>query len=135
MSTEASDFGALAAEEIYELHRVLQAWLRAEGSDNSSVVLDHFDESFRMISPSGVIIPYSKFASGLPAIRGSRPGLIMEISDVEIRFSDSSTALINYHEHQAQNGKTTDRWSTALLRRKTENKIPQWVHLQETLIS
>ena len=132
MIDNKSDFGALAAQEINDLHRVLQAWFRAEGPNDQNLVLEHFDDSFRMIAPGGNTVPYSKFVGGLSAMRGSRPGLVMDISDVEVRFSDSAVAVISYRERQSQDGQTTDRLSTAILIRKIERKFPQWVHLHET---
>lgn len=125
-------FASRAAEEIFELHRVLQAWFRAEGTDDPSVVLTAFDPGFRMVGAAGRIVTYDTFAANVPKMRGSRPGLIMQISDVEVRFQQDDLALVTYRETQQLDGAETQRWSSALLRDVPGRVRPAHLHLQET---
>lgn len=135
MSVSAIPFTAAAAAEIDGLHRLLQAWFRAEGSDDPAPILARFDEGFTMIAPAGKLITYEQFSGGLPGMRGSRPTLIMEISDVVLRFATESSALVTYHERQIQDSGTTDRISTALLLKRPDRPTPVWRHLQETWLA
>ena len=48
-----SDFLNRAAAEVDALHRLLQAWFRAEGPDDPAPVLAHFDDAFVMITAGG----------------------------------------------------------------------------------
>lgn len=133
VSTDA--FTTAAAAEIDGLHRLLQAWFRAEGTDDPAQILARFDEGFIMVSPAGKLITYAQFAGGLPGMRGSRPTLIMEISEVVVRHVSEAAALVTYHERQIQESGTTDRISTALLLNRADRPTPVWRHLQETWIS
>lgn len=130
--TTVATFASRAAEEIFELHRVLQDWFRAEGTDDPSVVLAAFDPSFRMVGAAGKIVTYDTFAANVPKMRGSRPGLVMQISDVAVWFQQGDIALVTYRETQRQDGAETERWSSALLRDAPGQARPIHLHLQET---
>ncbi len=131
-ATDDTDFATKAANAIDALHRVLQAWFNAEGSDDPAVVLSHFDPSFTMMTPAGAQVGFADFVTSLTKSRGARAGLVMTISDVMVRYVDHKAALVTYHEHQTQGEATTDRVSTALLLNGHASGIPQWRHLQET---
>ncbi len=123
------------APEADALHRLLQNWFRGEGTDDPRPILARFDEQFAMVTPAGKIITYAQFASGLPAARGSRPTLIMEISEVAVRYVDEVSAMITYRERQSQDSGTTDRISSALLLKRADRPTPVWRHLQETWLT
>jgi hypothetical protein len=127
-------FSDRAAAEIDGLHRLLQAWFRAEGPTEPAGILARFDEAFVMITPAGKTLTYAQFSTGLPAGRGTRPTLIMEINDVVVRHVDGHSALVTYRETQRQESGTTDRMSTALLLDRADRPTPVWRHLQETWI-
>ncbi len=127
-------FPTRAAAEIDALHRLLQAWFRAEGSDDPAPVLAHFDEDFLMVSPAGRLIPFAAFAAGFPTLRGTRPGLVMEISEVAVRHHAAGVALVTYRERQITPALTNDRISTALLLDRPDRPSPVWRHLQETML-
>ena len=129
---DSAAFERQAAASIDALHRVLQAWFNAEGSDDPAVVLAHFDPAFIMMTPAGGQSTYAQFSAALPTMRGSRSGLVMEISDVVVRYVDDHAALVTYHERQTLADVTTNRVSTALLLNGHDSGIPQWRHLQET---
>ena len=135
MSVSATSFVAAAAAEIDALHRLLQAWFRAEGTDDPAPIRARFDEGFTMIAPAGKLITFEQFSGGLPGMRGSRPTLIMEISEVVVRHATEISALVTYHERQIQESGTTDRVSTALLLNRPDRPTPVWRHLQETWIA
>ncbi|MCQ4159893.1 nuclear transport factor 2 family protein [Roseomonas sp. GC11] len=126
------DFAARAAREVVDLHTVLQAWFNAEGSEDVATVLDHFDEGFTMITPTGAVVTYDAARAGFAAGRGGRRSLVMEISDVVVRHVDATSALVSYRERQTQDGKVTNRLSTALLLDRPDRAAPVWRHLQET---
>ena len=123
-----------AAAEIDVLHRRLQAWVRAEGEAAADAVLAHFDEGYSMVTPTGKMLSFADFAGAFPAMRGTRPGLIMEISDVVVRHEEARAALVTYRERQIMGEQRTDRLSTALLLDRADRPTPVWRHLQETLL-
>lgn len=126
-------FADKAAAEIDDLHRLLQAWFRAEGSADPGPVLAHFDEAFIMVTTAGKILPFEQFAAAFPGMRGTRPSLVMQISDVVVRHQGEGFALLTYRERQIQDSGTTDRLSTALLLERPDRPTPVWRHLQETM--
>jgi hypothetical protein len=127
-------FADNAAREIDALHRLLQAWFRAEGSNDPAPILARFDEGYSMLNPAGKLITYQQFREGLPGLRGTRPTLIMEISDVVVRHVGDSAALVTYRERQTQDSGVNNRVSTALLLDRADRPMPVWRHLQETWI-
>lgn len=125
-------FPTQAIAEIDALHRLLQAWFRAEADPDPTPILARFDPAFTMLTPTGMTLPYARFAAGLPALRGTRPGLVMEITEVELRHQTPATALLTYRERQSHGTTTNDRASTVLLLAGPNH--PTWRHLHETLI-
>ena len=83
-ASDATSFADRAAEEIDALHRLLQAWFRAEGEADPAPILARFDEAYSMTGAAGGVVSYAQLAAGLPTMRGSRPTLVMEISDVVV---------------------------------------------------
>ncbi len=127
-------FADRAIAEIDGLHRVLQAWFRAEGERDPALVLNHFDPRYTMVTPTGVLLPYATFAAAVPGLWGTRPTLVMTITGETIRHIEGGAALITYHERQDLAGTTTNRISTALLLDVPGRATPVWRHLQETLL-
>ncbi len=128
-------FSDRAADEINALHRLLQAWFRAEGPHEPDAILAHFDPAFTMITPAGRLITYGQFSAAFPTLRGTRPGLVMEISDVTVRYADDGSALVTYVERQRQDAAVTDRLSSALLLDRAGQATPIWRHLHETWLT
>ena len=132
---EVSRFADRAAAEIDALHRLLQAWFRGEGRDDPAPILQHFDDGFLMVTPAGRLLPFAAFAAALPAMRGTRPGLVMEITEVAVRYEAAGSALVTYRERQVTPGTANDRASTALLLDRPGRAVPVWRHLSETMIA
>ncbi len=135
MPASLDAFASAAAGEIDALHRLLQAWFRAEGNNDPAPILAHFDEGYTMLNPAGKLITYRQFREGLPGMRGTRPTLIMEISNVVVRHIDEGAALVTYQEKQIQDSGANNRVSTALLLNRSDRPTPVWRHLQETWLS
>lgn len=127
-----SSFAERAAAEIDDLHRVLQAWFRAGGPDDADAVMARFDEDYRMVGAAGGVVTFEKMRAALPTMRGSRPTLVMEIDEVEIRHLAGDCAVITYREVQTQDSGVTTRWSTAVLLDRADRPTPVWKALQET---
>jgi hypothetical protein len=131
----ATSFTERALAEIDGLHRVLQAWFRAEGEQDPALVLSHFDPGYTMITPAGKLITLDTLRAGLPAMWGSRPGLLMEITGETLLQAAPGLAVLHYQERQHLNGGVTDRLSTVLMLDRGDAATPAWRHLQETMIT
>jgi hypothetical protein len=115
------------------LHRVLQAWFRGEGAQDPALVLAHFDPGYTMIGAAGRLIDLEAFRRALPALWGSRPDLVMEISEETVVHAGPGFALLSYNERQHAGGGVNDRFSTVLMLDRGEGTSPAWRHLQETM--
>lgn len=133
--TSPSSFTARAIAEIDGLHRVLQAWFRAEGTKDPGLVLEHFDEGYTMVTTAGKLLTLPVFHDALPTFWGSRPELTMEITNETVIHEAPGLAVLTYNERQRLNGAVTDRYSTVLLLDRGAGKVPAWRHLQETMIT
>ncbi|MBN8875429.1 MAG: DUF4440 domain-containing protein [Rhodospirillales bacterium] len=122
-----------ALAEIDGLHRVLQRWFRAEGAQDPALVLSHFAPDYTMITAGGKLITLDMFRAGLPSMWGSRPGLVMEISQETLIHAGEGVALMSYVERQHLNGSFNDRFSTVLMLDRGADATPAWRHLQETM--
>lgn len=130
--SDQTSFEAMAKEEPDALHRQLQAWFRAEGTDDADTLLQCFEPGYQMVGAAGNVVTIDGMRAGVPGQRGSRPTLVMEISDVEIRNVAGNTALVRYKERQIQDSGTNDRWAAALLVDRGDGQRPGWLFLQET---
>lgn len=130
--SDQSSFVAMAEKEPDALHRQLQAWFRAEGVEDADAILQCFEPGYQMVGAAGNVVGLDGMRAGVPAQRGSRPTLIMEISDVEVRHVVGNTALVRYKERQSQDTGTNDRWAAALLVDRGAGNRPGWLFLQET---
>lgn len=124
-----------ALAEIDGLHRVLQAWFRAEGAQDGGLVLSHFDPGYTMITPTGKLLTLDVFQAALPTMWGSRQGLVMEITHEQLVHGGPGFAVMTYNERQHLNGTVTDRFSTVLMLDRGDGAGPAWRHLQETMIA
>lgn len=122
-----------AVAEIDGLHRVLQRWFRAEGERDEAAVLAHFDLGYSMVTPTGKFLTLENFRTALPGFWGSRPGLVMEISDEMLVHEGPGFAAMTYQERQRLGATVTDRFSTVLMMERAG--APVWRHLQETMIA
>lgn len=135
MTPEQSDRNRIAeaaTAEVHDLHRVLQAWFRGEGGKDPELVLSRFDEGFRMVGAAGSALGLADFAAALPKMWGSRPSLVMEITDLAVRHVEGRAAIVVYRETQTQDDGANQRWASAVLLDRPEGPTPSWLHLQET---
>ena len=126
-------FTGRALAEIDGLHRVLQRWFRAEGTQDLASVLGHFDSGYTMVAASGTLLTLDAFRAALPGFWGSRPGLVMAITNEAVVHAGPGFAVLTYNERQHLNGTHNDRFSTVLMLDRGEAG-PAWRHLQETMV-
>ncbi len=123
-----------ARNEIVALHRLLQAWFRAEGDDDAAPILARFDSGYTMIGAAGRVIRMDDFVKALPKFRGARSGLVMEIYDVQICHRFEGGVLALYREVQIEGDIRNERWSSVLFVTSPDGEALLWKHLQETFL-
>ena len=103
------------------------------GRRTRPLVLAHFDAGYTMVGAAGSLIDLEAFRRALPTLWGSRPDLVMEISEEKVVHAGPGFALLTYNERQHANGSSNNRFSTALMLDRGEDAVPAWRHLQETV--
>lgn len=126
----------LAIRECVELHEFFRAWLRPHnGSKLDPQRFERaFDPEFRLVGPDGGVRDRAAIVGWLHDLKEGRGAdFRMEVSDFRAVWQQGDAILLEYMETQYLQGKTTQRQSTALLRRAPDAPIGiAWVHLQET---
>lgn len=133
----------LAIREVVELHDFFCAWLRPAAANGSPLDSARFEAAlapeFRLVGPDGRVRERAAIVAWLHDLRGGRGAdFTMQVSDFNSVWSEGDAILLEYVETQYLQGKTTQRHSTALLRRAPEAPVGiaptgiVWVHLQET---
>lgn len=123
------------AAEIERVHDLLATWL---GSAASPRVLDGFaaahDEDFSLVTAAGTVVRKRDLLSGLHRARNSRPGLSIEISEVETLRSDGDTTVVRFVESQRDAAGQDHRRTTAVLHVEPDLTC-RWVAVQETAVA
>ncbi|NKY57905.1 hypothetical protein [Nocardia flavorosea] len=123
------------AAEIERVHDLLATWL---GSAASPRVLDRFaaahDEDFSMVTAEGTVVCKRDLLSGLHRARNSRPGLVIEVSEVETLRSDGDTTVARFVECQRDTTGQDHRRTTAVLRVDPDLSY-RWITVQETAVT
>lgn len=131
----------LAIREVVELHDFFGAWLRptnSSGTNGSPLDPARFERAFapefRLVGPDGRARECANITAWLHDLKGGRGAdFRMEVSDFRPVWQQGDAILLEYVETQYLQGKTTQRQSTALLKRAPSAPAGiVWVHLQET---
>ena len=126
----------LAIKEVVELHEFFLAWLRPHNGAklDPSRFERAFDAEFRLVGPDGGVRDRAAIVGWLHDLKEGRGAdFRMEVSDFRAAWGQGDAILLEYVETQYLQGKTTQRQSTALLRRAPDAPVGLvWVHLQET---
>lgn len=126
----------LATREIVRFHEQIGKWFRGEMSPNEKeemMALTAFHAAFQMISPSGACKNRSELESWLPSVYAGKPGILVEVARIKVRFEQAGTILMEYEEYQSGGGTENRRISTALFVQTEEGGL-QWYQLHETFL-
>ncbi|WP_316751091.1 hypothetical protein [Pedobacter gandavensis] len=126
----------LARHEIVHFHEQIGKWFRGEmtaGEKEEMLALKSFHVNFRMISPTGACKSRADLAGWLPSVYGAKPGIVLEVKDIKLRFEQEGAILMEYIETQIGGGADNKRISTALFVYNEEGHL-QWLDLHETFL-
>ncbi|WP_316836748.1 hypothetical protein [Pedobacter nutrimenti] len=126
----------LARYEIVHFHEQIEKWFRGEMSPEEKeemLALKKFHGNFRMISPTGACKDRIDLADWLPSVYAAKPGIVLEVKDIKLRFEQEGAILMEYVETQTGGGADNKRISTALFVRHEEGYL-QWLDLHETFL-
>lgn len=131
------DLNELGRHKIIHFHEQIGKWFRGEMSleeKEEMLTLNEFHVNFRMISPTGTVKDRADLAGWLPSVYAAKPGIVLEVRDINLRFEDNGIALMEYIEIQTGGGVDNTRISTALFVSNEEDNL-QWLNLHETFCS
>ena len=125
--TDYSPYFDLVEETLTEIEN----WF----SGLSSVLptlLARFSNEFSMITPSAKVLDIDGMEELFEQLRGTRPGLVITLSDFKGIALYNEGAVISYRELQEVDNKTlTDRRATVVFEQDASGKV-LWRHLHET---
>ncbi|WP_063035034.1 hypothetical protein [Nocardia grenadensis] len=124
-----------ARSEVERVHSLLAAWL---GTPASPQVLDRFaatqDDDFSMVTVTGAIVRKTELLAGLHRARNSRPGLVIEVSDVDTVCASAGLSVVRFVEAHYVGDIGEYRRTTAVLRADPEGHRYRWLTVHETAL-
>jgi len=116
-----------------DAHAHIEQWIGQTDAPASvlTALLGSFAPAFTMITTDGQRLPHGALPALFSGLRGSRPGLKIQIDELTVRYADGGSAVLTYRERHTWNGGATQRRATALFM-AGEDGQPQWAHLHET---
>lgn len=121
--------------EVERVHSLLAAWL---GTPASPQVLDGFaaaqDDDFSMVTVTGAIVRRTELLAGLHRARNSRPGLVIEVSDVETVCASVDLTVVRFVEEHRVGDIGEYRRTTAVLRADSDENRYRWLTVHETAL-
>lgn len=121
-------------DDVLSTHVLIRAWLSGEAvaAENCAQLLARFSPDFTMVAPGGMRLDHFGLTRFFQGAGGSRPGLAMRITDLQLIQESAAGATVSYREFQSLPGvESTERWSTVVYE-KTPDGALLWRHLHET---
>ncbi|CAB3691125.1 hypothetical protein [Achromobacter piechaudii] len=128
-----TDFSTLSLRMALDAHTRIEQWIGQPDAPEPllAALLDDFAPAFTMISVDGQRLPSGALPALFAGLRGSRPGLKIQIDELAVRHADAASALLTYCERHAWQGGATQRRASALFTAGADGQ-PRWAHLHET---
>lgn len=121
-------------DDVLSTHVLIREWLAGEATapEHCAGLLARFSPGYTMVSPGGKQLDHAGLTAFFQGAGGSRPGLIMRISDLILIQDNAVGASVTYREYQSlPGGENTERLSTVVYE-KTPAGTLLWRHLHET---
>ncbi|MEI2558008.1 hypothetical protein [Acinetobacter pittii] len=122
-----------AIQSVIDLHVLIENVFTGKNAEQTlSVLLDSFDQNFKMVTVQGQSIGLAGVNSLFSQNIGKKPSLKIDIIKSTALYEFENYCWVQYQEHQQTDETETVRTSTACI--KVEDKKCYWVYLHETLI-
>ncbi|MDN2711464.1 DUF4440 domain-containing protein [Janthinobacterium sp. SUN118] len=121
-------------DDVLSTHVLIREWLSGEAAaaENCTDLLARFSPDFTLVAPGGKQLDFAGLMAFFRAAGGSRPGLSMRITDLQLIQESAAGASVTYREWQSlPGGDNTQRLSTVVYE-KTAAGTLLWRHLHET---
>ncbi|MHC5178435.1 DUF4440 domain-containing protein [Serratia rhizosphaerae] len=123
-------------QEVLDAHTLIRRWL---GDGDSPVamcddLLARFSPDYSMVTPGGALLDFPSLTTFFRAQCGARPGLEIEIDNMQLIAESAAGATVTYQERQQLPGQeATLRFSTVVFELGADNQVV-WRHLHETML-
>ena len=124
-------------QEVLDAHVLIARWLGEADAPDAlfAQLMARFSADFGMVSPGGKTLSRTGLEAFFMAHRGARPGLDIEIIDMQQLSVSEKGAAVAYRERQRVPGQApTLRCSVAVFECSDGGAVA-WRYLQETLVS
>lgn len=121
-------------KEVLDAHELIRNWLGKKDAhdDVCEKLLARFSHAYSMVTPGGAMMDFAALDAFFRTQRGARPGLDIDIYDMQIVAESERNATVLYKELQQLPGQNaTLRFSTVVFEVNDAGKV-LWRHLHET---
>ncbi|MGK3135285.1 DUF4440 domain-containing protein [Pantoea trifolii] len=121
-------------KEVMDAHELIRNWLGNSAADDEvcEKLLARFSPAYSMMTTGGVLLNINQLKSFFRTQRGARPGLNIEITDLQIVAESEGGAIVTYKERQKIcELAATLRFSTVVFELNQDGSVI-WRHLHET---
>ncbi|UQV46302.1 DUF4440 domain-containing protein [Janthinobacterium lividum] len=124
-------------DDVLSTHVLIREWLSgaATAPEHCANLLTRFSPDFTMVAPGGIQLDGAGLTTFFRAAGGSRPGLVMRITDLKVIQESAAGATVSYREFQSLPGaENTERLSTVVYDKTPAGSL-LWRHLHETWVA
>ena len=124
-------------KEVLYAHELIRNWLGNKDAhdDVCEGLLARFSPEYSMVTPGGALLDFPALSAFFRTQRGARPGLDIDICNMQIVAESERNATVVYKEMQQLPGQSaTLRFSTVVFEVNDAGQI-MWRHLHETSLS
>lgn len=125
-----------AERSIHVVHALIQT-IFADARTPALAAIDQlmpaFAEDFSMVTTAGAVVRLPQVAAMFHQAAAGRPGLRIEVSDVEPVWQAGTSVALRYKETHHLNGTSSARWATAIL--DCADALVRWRYLHETALN
>lgn len=124
-------------KEVLDAHVLIRSWL---GNKDANIevcenLLARFSPEYSMVTTSGALLDFTTLESFFRTQRGARPGLEIDIIDMQVIAESEKGATVVYKElQQLPEQNPTLRFSTVVFEMNNDGEVI-WRHLHETSLS
>jgi hypothetical protein len=119
--------------EVHAFHEALAAWL-ALGEPSALARIERaLHPDLTLIGVDGSVTRRAELLARLTPRGGARPGLTIEIDELELRAGGDGWSLVSFRErHQVGESAEDRRTSALLVSDRAPEAGPRWLHVHET---
>ena len=130
---QAADLHTAALHLVHHTHGQIEQWIGGVAPPDQALttLLSSFAPDFAMVTTTGERLAADKLPALFAGLRGTRPGLTIQIDELTVHHADACAVLLGYRERHRWDDGSTSRRATALFTVNADGQ-PQWAHLHET---